>query len=63
MYIQVRTAHRHSVIPPERKSVNAVQAMIAAHCTNYTVHTNTLCARNSEILLLNLAVTFSKHYK
>ena len=42
------------------KSVNAVQATMPVYCTNYTEHTNTLCARNSEILMLNLAVTYSK---
>jgi hypothetical protein len=43
------------------KSMNAVRASRAVCCTNYSEHTNTMWARNSEILVLNLAATYSMH--
>jgi hypothetical protein len=51
---QTDTASFHQ----NEKSMNAVQASRAVYCTNYREHTNTVWARNSEILELILTATY-----
>jgi len=62
IYKPVRTAHRHSIIPPERK--------IGEYCTGdnscllyelYRAHKYTVCTKFRDVVKINLAVTYSKH--